>query len=281
MKITLSDNRQTEINVEVFGEGEPVLFLHGGPGCCHDSYASFFKPLSEHCQIIYFDQIACGSSDWSISGEYHIAHELEVIEAIRLQLGHKRLTVVGESWGTMLGLQYASHYPEQINHLILLSSVGSGLEQMRLFGERLSAKISDKDRTALQEIEARINHGEMKQQDGMAACQNIYNRYYLFNPANQAKIIQQPINFEQHHRVLERFDTELDFLTRPEQLRKVNIHMYQATHDLINPRDIDEILVSKLNPVTFKAVPECGHWIYLEQTDYINDEILRIVLSGH
>lgn len=277
MKVTLSNNQRTNIHVEVYGEGSPVLFLHGGPGCCHDSFAPFFMPLAQHCQIIYYDQIACGRSDWSLSGEYHIEHELEVIEAIREQLGYEKLAIVGESWGTMLGLQYASHYPKHISNLILLSSVGYGIKQMQLFDNKLMARVSECDKAALSEIEDKYKRSEISQQMLMSSSQDILNSYYLYDLSNKSKVIDQIINFEQHLHVVARLDEELDYFSRMNNLRQVNIHMYQATHDIINDRDIKDILVDKLQPTGFSVVPECGHWIYLEQTDYINCEILNIL----
>lgn len=277
MRIKLSSGYQTDIHVEVYGQGTPLLFLHGGPGCCHDSFAPFFKPLAEQCQIIYFDQLACGKSSWKIQGEYHIAHELEVIEHIRQHLGHEKLTVIGESWGTMLALQYASHYPERISDLILLSSVGYGIEQMQLFGENLMSRVSDEDKQQIALIDQQQQRAEIDKLTALNRSQDILNPYYLYNRANLAKVINQLINFEQYLRVVAKFEDELDYLSRLEQIQRVRIHMYQASHDLINDLDIQSILVNKLNPVSFTTVPECGHWIYLEQTDYINSEILRIV----
>lgn len=276
MRIALSSGQAVDIHIEVYGQGTPLLFLHGGPGCCHDSFAPFFKPLAEHGQVIYFDQIACGKSDWATHGEYHIAHELEVIEHIRQRLGHEKMTVIGESWGTMLALQYASHHPERISNLILLSSVGYGMEQMRLFGKRLMSRVSDADKQQLEHIEQQQQQSIIDPATALSLSQDILNPYYLYDRANLPKVINQPINFEQHLRVVGKFDNELDYLSRLEQIKSVPIYMYQASGDLINDIDILSILVDKINPKTFTTVDECGHWIYLEKTDYINSEILRI-----
>lgn len=277
MKITRNNGLTANIHLEVYGNGEPILFLHGGPGCCHDSFAPFFLPLAEHCQVIYFDQLGCGQSDWNVPGEYHLDDELAVIEQIREHLGYQQLTVVGESWGTMLGLQYASKFPQRVKRLILLSSVGYGMEQMKLFGSRLMERVSAAHQQQLADIDTQRKSKSIDTATALSLSQQILNPYYLHDQANLPKVINQPINFEQHLRVVACFDEELDYLTRLDALHQVELHIYQATGDLINDRDILSILGDKLRPAAFTAVPRCGHWIYLEQQDYINAEILRLV----
>src|SRR5439155_4203029 len=42
-------------------DGEPVMFMHGGPGAgCHKSFARFFNPA--RYRVILFDQRGCGKS---------------------------------------------------------------------------------------------------------------------------------------------------------------------------------------------------------------------------
>jgi proline iminopeptidase len=49
-------------------DGEPVMFLHGGPGAgCHQSFAHFFNP--ERYRVILFDQRGCGKCTPSASDD--------------------------------------------------------------------------------------------------------------------------------------------------------------------------------------------------------------------
>jgi len=61
-------NSQHRIYWEEYGSvnGEPVMFMHGGPGAgCHSSSARFFNP--ERYRVILFDQRGCGKSTPSAS----------------------------------------------------------------------------------------------------------------------------------------------------------------------------------------------------------------------
>lgn len=276
MKITLKNKVEIDIHVEVIGKGLPILFLHGGPGCCHSSFSPFFKPLSSSHQVIYYDQIGCGKSDWNVNFKYEINHDIEVIEAIRKKLGHNKITVVGESWGTYLGLQYASLYPGHVKSLILLSSVGYDYSHLNLFGSLLMKKVSSEDKEKLKEIEQSELSGAIDSQKSNSKAQDIFDKYYLHSIDNAHKVIKDPTNFEQNERVVNLFNDELDFIERSHVLEKVDIYMYQAGGDIMPPNLIESILVPYIKPNSFVRVPECGHWIYLEKTNYINSEIERI-----
>ena len=61
--LTVQEEPFHRIYWEEYGtaDGEPVMFLHGGPGAgCHRSSARFFNP--ERYRIILFDQRGCGKS---------------------------------------------------------------------------------------------------------------------------------------------------------------------------------------------------------------------------
>ncbi|MCE9677795.1 alpha/beta hydrolase [Shewanella sp. AS1] len=277
LPVVLENGSQVEIYVRTLGQGDKTLvFLHGGPGANHSSLAPFFDDLADEFRLVYFDQIAAGKSTPRQPETYQIGDDVAVIDAVRQHLGVDKWTVVGESWGTMLGLQYASVHPSSIEHLILLSSVGDGPEHLQAFGQSLMSKITPEDLAALQSLHEAVKKGESTIDEYLVKSRRIFDRYYLYDPANIGKVVQQDINYQHNQRVAALMEAELDFMQRPDALKSVDIHMYQAQGDLINPEMIREHLVNELKPDAFTEVPESGHWIFLEQTDYINGEIRRI-----
>lgn len=99
--------------------GNPILFLHGGPGSgTQPSHRSFFDP--EAYRIVLFDQRGCGLSKPHASLEENTTWDLvEDIEKLRKHLGIERWVVFGGSWGSTLSLAYASVHPERVKALIL------------------------------------------------------------------------------------------------------------------------------------------------------------------
>ena len=100
-------------------DGEPILFLHGGPGAgCTATDRRFFDP--EHFRIVLFDQRGCGRS--RPIGELEAnspAHLVADIERLREQLEIDTWHVFGGSWGSTLTLCYAEAHPERCRSLTL------------------------------------------------------------------------------------------------------------------------------------------------------------------
>lgn len=110
-----------EVHIEQCGnpEGQPIIFLHGGPGGgCDPKHRRFFDPA--HYRIVLFDQRGCGRSKPSAMLEENSTWDLvHDIELIRKHLGFRSWIVLGGSWGTTLALAYASKHPSRIRGLIL------------------------------------------------------------------------------------------------------------------------------------------------------------------
>ena len=93
-------------------DGEPVLFLHGGPGSgTSPRQRQFFDPA--HYRIVLFDQRGAGKS--TPLGEYRDNTTpllIADIEQLRRMLGIERWLVFGGSWGSTLALAYGQTHPQ-------------------------------------------------------------------------------------------------------------------------------------------------------------------------
>jgi len=100
-------------------QGQPAVFLHGGPGAATDpSMRRFFDP--ERYRIVLFDQRGCGASRPHAELRENTTWDLVAdIEALRVHLGLDRWLVFGGSWGSTLALAYAQRHPERVTALVL------------------------------------------------------------------------------------------------------------------------------------------------------------------
>lgn len=100
-------------------DGEPVVFLHGGPGSgCVAAHRRFFDPL--RWRAVLFDQRGCGrSTPYGGTADNTTAHLVEDMERLRTHLGIERWVVFGGSWGSTLALAYAQRHPERVRALVL------------------------------------------------------------------------------------------------------------------------------------------------------------------
>lgn len=110
-----------EIFYEQIGnpKGQPVLFIHGGPGGgISPDHRRYYDP--EHYRVILFDQRGCGQSTPHAELEGNTTWDLVAdIEKLRTHLKIDKWIVFGGSWGSTLSLLYAETHPERVQGLIL------------------------------------------------------------------------------------------------------------------------------------------------------------------
>jgi proline iminopeptidase len=123
--INVSVNGYT-VKVYSFGTGdETLLCLNGGPGLPCDYIRDCHSWISDKgYKVIAYDQLGCGQSDkpkdkqlWNVK---RYANELNtIIEALNL----KNIHLLGQSWGTILGLEYVVTYPNVVKSMIMDNGV--------------------------------------------------------------------------------------------------------------------------------------------------------------
>lgn len=110
-----------ELYVEEVGnpKGQPVVFLHGGPGAgLSKNHRRLFDP--KHYRIILFDQRGAGQSTPFADLRENTTWDLvSDMEKIRNHLKIDRWMVFGGSWGSTLAMAYAQTHPSKVTGLIL------------------------------------------------------------------------------------------------------------------------------------------------------------------
>ena len=163
----------------IVGEGEepgklPLLLLHGGPGGAHDYMESMGELARGGRRVIMYDQLGCGKSPVPSNPDmWTIELFVEEVDVVRQALGLERLHILGQSWGGMLGMEYALTQPEGVESLIICDSPG----RMDLWVEeanRLRAVLpSDVQETLLKHEQAGTTDDPAYEE----ACLVFYNRH--------------------------------------------------------------------------------------------------------
>ncbi len=106
--------------VEVSGEGEPALLLHGIPG-----HRATFGPLVEHLsadfQLVVPDLLGFGESS-PYAGDGHIEEQSSAVLAICTALRLSRLHLVGFDFGGPIAVRVAERAPSLVRSLALLAT---------------------------------------------------------------------------------------------------------------------------------------------------------------
>jgi L-proline amide hydrolase len=104
----------------------PLLVLHGGPGASHD----YLEPLEVMAQtgrrVIFYDQLGGGNSDHPHDPSlWTVDLFVEELGVVRKALGLNQVHLLGQSWGGMLGMEYALTQPSGLASLIVADSPAS------------------------------------------------------------------------------------------------------------------------------------------------------------
>ncbi|NQY07984.1 MAG: alpha/beta fold hydrolase [Flavobacteriales bacterium] len=106
-----------ELNYKVFGEGEPLIILHGLFGSL-DNWNSLAKIFGENHQVFTLDVRNHGRSPHSVELNYDLM--LEDLNEFMEKKHLKKVNLIGHSMGGKMAMSFATVYPEKVNNLIIV-----------------------------------------------------------------------------------------------------------------------------------------------------------------
>ena len=132
-----------DIHYRIFGHGQPLLIIGGGPGDVADRYLSLCELLAPKMQCVLVEQRGTGKSTPAVrdASTISIALTLDDFEAIRRQLGLKSWSVLGFSYGGWLASVYAHDCPDSVSSLVLLGSMGLNWQGQETFGDNVQSRL--------------------------------------------------------------------------------------------------------------------------------------------
>lgn len=124
------------INVPTYaGRDGPVVVLHGGPGA-PGSAAGLAAALAPEFEV--WEPLQRRSGDVEVSVDRHVADLHDVAP--------RPATIVGHSWGAMLGLSYAARHPAAVRAPALVGCGTYDTASRAEFERRFEARLDAADR---------------------------------------------------------------------------------------------------------------------------------------
>jgi pimeloyl-ACP methyl ester carboxylesterase len=108
------------------GSGPVIVLIHGMAGSSA-TWRFVLPALAEQFTVIAPDLLGHGASE-KPRGDYSLGAFASGVRDLLLALGHDRATVVGQSFGGGVAMQFAYQFPERCERLVLVSSGGLGDE---------------------------------------------------------------------------------------------------------------------------------------------------------
>lgn len=123
---TAINNRQMHYLEGGKDHAETVVMIHGNPSWSF-YYRRLFSAFVGKYHCIVPDHIGMGLSDKPFEAEYDftLKQRVDDLETLLSSLGaDKNLTLVVHDWGGMIGLAYATRYPDRVKRLIISNTAG-------------------------------------------------------------------------------------------------------------------------------------------------------------
>ena len=103
----------------------PLILIHGFASSTL-VWSKVFLPLAEAgFRVIAIDMLGFGYSGKPRNGEYTIAGQAKLLIGLLNQLGIKRATLLGSSYGGAVAATCALDYPERVDRLVLIGAVNN------------------------------------------------------------------------------------------------------------------------------------------------------------
>ncbi len=251
--------------VELFtrrvGDGPPAVVLHGGPGAHHDYLLPAFDALAEGRELLYYDQRGGGRSpvarDVPVGWTEHVAD----LEALRIEWGLERLTLVGYSWGGLLALLYGLEHPGRIERLALVSPAPTWRAARDQFEQVFARRNVD---PAFQEARRVLRESGLRERDPAAFQQRIFElsvAAYFYDPARATELTPFRVTGRTQQEVWQSLG-DYDLRPRLPLLRPVPSLILHGEEDPIPihaARTAAELIGAEFHPVA-----RCGHVPYVE-----------------
>jgi proline-specific peptidase len=150
------------IYYKIFGRGNPLVVVHGGPGASHDYFLPYLTPLARHYQLVFIDERGSGRSQTleDVSA-YTVENMVEDVEVVRQALSLGQISLLGHSYGGVVAQAYALKYQKNLSRLILASTFSSTKAINEVF-VRMKEKMPPELRERINKIESEGLYGHGK-----------------------------------------------------------------------------------------------------------------------
>jgi len=264
------------------GSGDPVLFLHGGPGLFHDYLVQPFKQLSSNHELIFFDQRGSGaSSALNPNRAICINDFVADIESLRQALNIPTFTLIGHSWGGLLAVLYAAKFGKNLKSMILVDPAPGNSSFDKVGRNAMQNRLTADDREEINTI-MQTNPFDKRDMDAINRIVHINEKPRYFDQSYISKnkptfTLDTLAKLQTVSRLLEKELDDYDIYHNIEGL---------DTKTLVIHGDYDPIPVTSsrkysemLSDSRLLILKDCGHFPFIEKKEETQSNIVDFLNS--
>jgi proline iminopeptidase len=251
---------------KIYGKGEPLLIINGGPGMNSNGFETLAKKLAEKYQIILYDQRGTGKSILKELNSETINMKLmaEDIESLRKHLKIEKWSILGHSFGGIMVAHYTSIYPKSIQKIIFSASGGIDLGLTEYVAANINSKLTNIERDSLNYYNAKIANGDTSKKTLLGRGRALAPAY-LYNKKHIPVLAERLTQGNPRINQLIWDDLQkIKFDCKP-KLKDFNqpVLIIQGKEDIIKP-ETAEIAHSVLKNSKIVFLNHCGHYGWLD-----------------
>ncbi|MEQ8706793.1 MAG: alpha/beta hydrolase [Phaeodactylibacter sp.] len=254
-----------DIYYELYGGGAPVVIINGGPGLNSNGFQDLALSLSERYQVILYDQRGTGQSNMKEVSPENITMDLMAadLEALRKHLGYQEWTVLGHSFGGILGNYYTAKYPAAVRAMI--ASASGGIDLGLLTNYDITRQMTEVQRDSFMYWTAQLSSGDTSERVrekrlAFMATAYLYDDRYAPKVAERLGQSNRQIN-QLIWQNLQRI--QYDVREAATAFQKP-VLIIQGEQDVILPQTGKAARDAFPNS-TWVLMPECGHYGWIDQ----------------
>lgn len=251
---------------KIYGKGEPLLIINGGPGMNSNGFEALAKKLSEKYQTILYDQRGTGKSVLKELNSETITMKLmaEDIESLRKHLKIEKWFILGHSFGGIMVTHYTSIYPKSVQKIIFSASGGIDLGLTEYVAANINSKLTNIEKDSLNYYNAKIANGDTSKKTLLGRGRALAPAY-LYNKKHIPVLAERLTQGNPRINQLIWDDLQkIKFDCKP-KLKDFNqpVLIIQGKEDIIKP-ETAEIAHSVLKNSKIVFLNHCGHYGWLD-----------------
>ncbi|PDH42406.1 MAG: alpha/beta hydrolase [Rhodothermaeota bacterium MED-G19] len=245
-----------KINFKSYGEGKPVVILHGLLGSL-DNWVSVSKTLSSTYKIIILDLPNHGKSYHTT--EFSFQKMAEDLHLFCEKNSLRNISIIGHSMGGKVGIKYADLYPDNLDKLIVVDIVNKEYSPERFSHVFSTIKILNSIKITSR-AQATILSKEFIPREGE-------RNFILKNLKRNGEYFDWRPNVKLLINSIVKISSRIK-LNRP--IKNKVLFIKGGNSNYITKDDIKELsesfLLYKIN-----EIPNSGHWVHAEKpNEFIN-----------
>jgi proline iminopeptidase len=266
-----------KLRYQIEGTGTPAIVI----GSSVYLPRAFSINLRNHLRMVFLDHRGYAPSPGPVDiSEFAIDKLLDDVERARQKLGLGRIIIMGHSIHSIMALEYAKKYPDNVSHVVMIGAPLLIPEERSLIEQHWEEFASSERKVIMEEKLRNLPDEELAQlPPGQQFVKSYIRNSPLtwYNPKFDASSLWEGVesndDFERalsQGKVIHDYEITqgLDHFKRP-------VFLALGLYDFrVAPPSAWDEVIPKFHNITVKIFERSGHWPHYEQPDFFDTEML-------